>query len=72
MRKVTVSCVVYYVYEAEIFNDVEAECDIIAAVDGQDPVYRKICDIASKDGVGITAAEICSVMDAETGEILSE
>lgn len=74
MRKVTVSCVVYYVYEAEVSDDLtlEDESRVIDEVDGQDPIYKKICDMALKDKVGITAAEICSVIDAETGEILSE
>ena len=74
MRKVIVSCVMYYVYEAEISDGltIEDEDMIINEVDGQDPIYKKICNIALNDKIEVTDAEIYSVMDAETGEILSE
>lgn len=71
MRKVYVSCVVYYGYEAEIPDDldIEDEWRVIDEVDGQDPIYQQI---RKAEGVEEVTGEILSVRDAVTGEPLSE
>lgn len=69
MRKVIVNCVVEYSYAAEVPDDLtlEDESQIISEVDGQDPVYQIIRQKTSN-----VVGEICSVVDAETNEVLSE
>ena len=71
MRKVYVSCVVYYGYEAEIPDDFDAtdEWKVIDEVDGQDPIYQQI---RKTEGVEEVTGEILSVRDEATGEWLSE
>lgn len=69
MRKVIVNCVVEYSYAAELSDEVDLNdvSDVFSNVDGQDPVYQTIRREANN-----VAGDIVSVIDAETGEILSE
>lgn len=71
MRKVYVSCVVYYGYEAEIPDDLNTEDEwrVIDEVDGQDPVYQQI---RKTEGIEEVTGEILSVKDEATDEWLSE
>lgn len=71
MRKVYVSCVVYYDYEAEIPEDLDTEDEgrVIDEVDGQDPIYQTIL---KTEGVKGVAGEILSVKDEATDEWLCE
>jgi hypothetical protein len=71
MRKVYVSCVVYYGYEAEIPDDLDTtvEGNVLDEVDGQDPVYQALLNTAGAEEV---AGEILSVKDEATGEDLCE
>lgn len=69
MRKVIVNCVVEYSCAAELSDEVDLNdvSDVFSNVDGQDPVYQTIRREANN-----VAGDIVSVIDAETGEILSE
>ena len=71
MRKVYVSCVVYYGYEAEIPDDLDTEDEgrVIDEVDGQDPIYQTLL---KTEGVEDVVGEILSVKDEATGEWLCE
>lgn len=70
MRKVYVSCVVFYGYEAEIPDDLDTKDGdkILDEVDGQDPIFQTLL---KTEGVEDVTGEILSVKDEATDELLS-
>ena len=70
MKKISISVQVVYSYEIEVPNRIlKDEAELQSFADVEDPVYRDLCGVLSEAHLN-HSAEVISITDDETGEVL--
>lgn len=71
--KVSVSTYIAYTYEADIDLDPTEDLDkFVWRCDFADPAFTKLSQVLTDRGIRQFDADICTICDAETGEVIYE